>query len=202
MGKPEDNSPENKEPPVEVVAVDEVGAAPGEGAVELDGEEESAADIGGVSSLAEQLERAQAELAEAKDQAVRALAEAQNARRRAEKDVSNARKFALERFVAELLPVIDNLERTMDAAQSTGEAGGPLLEGVELTSKNFLDVLKRFNVEQLDPVSEPFDPEYHQAISKVPNAEVEPNTVLNVVQKGYTLNGRLVRPAMVVVSSS
>lgn len=147
------------------------------------------------------LEQAQGELADAKDQMVRAMAEAQNARRRAEKDVSNARLYALEGFSRDLLPIIDNLERAMDSVGDAGEASKALTEGVELTLKSFMDVLKKNKVEQVNPLSEPFDPEFHQAISMVANPEVEPNTVLDVVQKGYTLNGRLLRAAMVVVSS-
>ena len=154
-----------------------------------------------IEQLQAQLEQSQDELAGAKDQMVRALADAQNARRRAEKDVSSARLYALESFSKDLLPVIDNLERAMDSATAGDEAVKAIAEGVELTLKSFKDVLKSHHVEQLNPLSEPFDPEFHQAISMVPNQEVEPNTVLDVVQKGYTLNGRLIRPAMVVVSS-
>jgi molecular chaperone GrpE len=154
----------------------------------------------GVEQLQAELEQSQAELADARDQMVRALADAQNARRRAEKDVTNARLFALENFSRDLLPVIDNLERAMDSANLDDAAVKAIAEGVELTLKNLTDVLKRYHVEQVDPWSEPFDPEFHQAISIVENKEVEPNTVLNVVQKGYTLNGRLIRAAMVMVS--
>jgi molecular chaperone GrpE len=154
-----------------------------------------------IEQLQAQLEQSQDELAGAKDQMVRALADAQNARRRAEKDVTSARLFALESFSKDLLPVIDNLERAMDSAAVGDEAGKAIAEGVELTLKSFKDVLKNYQVEQLNPLSEPFDPEFHQAISMVPNKEVELNTVLDVVQKGYTLNGRLIRPAMVVVSN-
>ncbi len=156
--------------------------------------------LGEVEELRVELEQAQLDLAEAKDQMVRAVAEAQNARRRAEKDVSNARKYALENFSRELLPVIDSLERALDNADAGSDAAGSVTEGVALTHKNFLDVLERFQMEQLNPLSEPFDPEFHEAISMVENPDVEPNTVLDVVQKGYTLNGRLIRAAMVVVS--
>jgi molecular chaperone GrpE len=154
----------------------------------------------GAEQLQAELEQSQAELADAKDQMMRALADAQNARRRAEKDVTNARLFALENFARDLLPVIDNLERAMDSANPDDATVNAIAEGVELTLKSFKEVLKKYHVEQVDPWSEPFDPEFHQAISIVENKEVEPNTVLNVVQKGYTLNGRLIRAAMVVVS--
>ena len=126
-------------------------------------------------------------------------AEAQNARRRAEQDVERARKFALERFAGDLLPVVDNLERALEAAAE--EPGvNPIAEGVDLTLKSLLDVLGKFNIEVVDPAGEPFDPQLHQAMTMVPNPDLEPNTVMDVMQKGYTLSGRLIRPAMVVVS--
>lgn len=153
-------------------------------------------------NLGELLEQAQAELAEAKDQVLRTQAEMQNVRRRAEQDVEKARKFALERFSKDLLPVLDNLERAIDSADQENEQLKPLREGVELTQKNFLEVLARFNLEQLDPVGEPFDPQMHEAISMVPAPDAEPNTVINVAQKGYALNGRVIRAAMVIVSQA
>ncbi|MBX2808384.1 MAG: nucleotide exchange factor GrpE [Cellvibrionaceae bacterium] len=143
----------------------------------------------------------EADIADLKEQVLRAQADAQNARRRAEQDVEKARKFALEKFVNELLPVADNLERAI-AAGADSEQAAPVLEGVELTLKSLQETLKKFHVAPVDPEGEPFDPQLHQAMSMVPNADVEPNTVLNVFQKGYTLNGRLVRPAMVVVASA
>jgi molecular chaperone GrpE len=142
------------------------------------------------------------QIAALKEDVLRAQAETQNARRRAEQDVEKARKFALEKFVVELLPVADNLERAIAAGDSEDEAQKVVLEGVALTHKSLLDSLKKFKVEAVDPFGEPFDPQLHQAMSMVPNPDVEPNTVLTVFQKGYTLNGRLVRPAMVVVSSA
>lgn len=148
------------------------------------------------------IEQLQEQLVEAQDAVLRAKAEAQNARRRAEKDVEHARKYALEKFCGELLPVVDNLERALEAAQIEHEAIQPISEGIDLTLKSFLDVLAKFNVERLDPVGEPFDPQLHQAMTMVENPEVEPNSVMAVMQKGFTLNGRLVRPAMVVVSKA
>ncbi len=142
------------------------------------------------------------QIAGLKEDILRAQAETQNARRRAEQDVEKARKFALEKFVVELLPVADNLERAIAAGDSEDGAQKMVLEGVALTHKSLLDSLKKFKVEAVDPFGEPFDPQLHQAMSMVPNPDVEPNTVLTVFQKGYTLNGRLVRPAMVVVSSA
>lgn len=142
------------------------------------------------------------ELVGAKEQSLRAAAEAQNARRRAEKDVEKAHKFGLEKLVNTLLPVVDNLERALDAASAEGADPEALGEGVTLTLKSFIDALQGHKVEQVMPEGEPFDPQYHQAISAVESPDAEPNTVLNVVQKGYTLHGRLVRPAMVVVSKA
>ena len=148
------------------------------------------------------LARMEEELTMAKDEALRAQADAQNAMRRAEQDVEKARKFALERFCSELLPVVDNLERALEATAGDQEILKPIAEGVELTLKSFLDALKKFNVETVDPEGEPFDPQFHQAMSMVENPDVEPNTVIAVMQKGYTLNGRLIRPAMVMVSKA
>ena len=163
-----------------------------------DGGEEAAAE----TSPEDELARLQEELAAANDLALRAQAEAQNIKRRAEQDVEKARKFALERFAGELLPVVDNLERALESASGDDEAIKPIAEGVELTLKSFMDVLGKQNIEMVDPQGEPFDPNLHQAMSMIENNEVEPNTVIAVMQKGYTLNGRLVRPAMVMVSKS
>ncbi|MCB1687019.1 MAG: nucleotide exchange factor GrpE [Halioglobus sp.] len=142
------------------------------------------------------------ELTLARDAVLRAQADAQNVMRRAEQDVEKARKFALERFCAELLPVVDNLERALEATSGDDEIVKPIAEGVQLTLKSFQDALKKFHIEAIDPAGEPFDPQLHQAMSMVDNPDVEPNTVIFVMQKGYTLNGRLVRPAMVMVSKT
>lgn len=138
----------------------------------------------------------------AKEQSLRSQAEAQNARRRAEQDVEKAHKFGLEKMVNDLLPVVDNLERALAAIDQTNEALLPIVEGIQLTHKSFVDALARHQVVVVNPEGEPFDPNLHQAVSAVPNPDVEPNSVLNVFQKGYTLHGRLVRPAMVVVSKA
>lgn len=156
----------------------------------------------GEGSLEEQVEALQAELEQARDAALRSQAEAQNTQRRAEQDVEKARKYALERFCSELLPVVDNLERSLEATGGDDESLKPISEGVELTLKSLLDALRKFNIEPLDPVGEPFDPNLHQAMSMVENPDVEPNSVIAVMQKGYTLHGRLVRPAMVMVSKA
>lgn len=140
------------------------------------------------------------QVAKANDQVLRVQAEMQNVRRRAERDVESAHKFALDKFAADLLPVVDNLERALAAIDSSDEGQKAVAEGLELTLKSFMEVLVRHKIEAIDPVGQPFDAELHQAVSMVPNPDLEPNTVMDVFQKGYTLNGRLVRPAMVVVS--
>jgi molecular chaperone GrpE len=151
-------------------------------------------------SLDDELSQLQEDLLAARDAALRAQADAQNVKRRAEQDVEKARKFALERFASDLLPVVDNLERALEAASGDDEAIKPIAEGVELTLKSFIDVLGKNKVDVVDPQGEPFDPNLHQAITMIENKEVEPNTVTAVMQKGYSLNGRLIRPAMVMVS--
>lgn len=135
-----------------------------------------------------------------KDKAVRAQADAQNVRRRAEQDVEKAHKFALEKFAKELLPVIDGLEKAVEAEQASGNEMTTLREGVEMTLSMFLSGVKKFKLEQIDPVGHPFDPSLHEAMTMVEAPDAEPNTVIAAMQKGYTLSGRLIRPAMVVVS--
>lgn len=157
-----------------------------------------------IELLQKQLEDARAETEEQKNMALRAAAEGQNARRRAENEVSNARKFALERFVADVLPTLDSLERGIEAVE-VDKAEGPLktlYEGSVLTLKMMLDVLAKHNVLVVDPVGEPFDPQHHEAMTMVESPDAEPNSVLAVMEKGYSLNGRLVRPARVVVSKA
>jgi len=142
-----------------------------------------------------------AALAEQQDSVLRAQAEVQNVRRRCEADVEKAHKYALEKFSIELLNVMDNMERALQAvADPEDEKVKGLCEGIELTIKEFVSVFNKFAIEQIDPQGEPFDPQAHQAMSLVENPDVEPNTVIAVVQKGYSLNGRVIRPAMVMVS--
>jgi len=133
------------------------------------------------------------------DRYVRAAAEVDNVRKRAQRDVANAHKFALEGFGRELLAVVDSLEIGLEAAESADAAA--LKEGSEATCNLFKTTLERFGILEIDPEGEPFDPEFHEAISVMPSATVEPESVLTVVQKGYTLNGRLLRPARVIVAS-
>ncbi len=155
----------------------------------------------------EALEKALAEVANYKDAALRAEAEMQNVRRRAERDVENAHKFGIERFLQNLLPVVDSLEKAIETFNEKAAADGtdvndPVIEGVKLCHKLFLDVLQREKIEVVDPTGEPFDPNEHEAMSMVENPDMEPNSVVAVVQKGYKLNSRLVRPAMVMVSKA
>ena len=135
------------------------------------------------------------------DQVVRTRAELDNLKKRHQRELENAHKYGLEKFVGELLGVRDSLELGVSAAQENHDVE-KLLEGTELTLKMLGDAMAKFGVEQIDPEGEAFNPELHQAMSMVPTDEVPPNTVVNVVQKGYLLNGRLVRPAMVMVSQA
>lgn len=152
---------------------------------------------GQLNAANERIAELEKELAEIEP---RTQAEIQNIRRRAEQDVDKARKFALEKFTNELLPVVDSLERAVEACPADDESTRALREGVEMTLKMFMDGLGKFNVETVDPKGEAFNPEHHQAMSMVDDPNAEPNTVVAVMQKGYLLNGRLVRPAMVVVA--
>ncbi|WP_101675494.1 nucleotide exchange factor GrpE [Alloalcanivorax mobilis] len=133
---------------------------------------------------------------------IRAQAEIQNVRRRAERDVDGARKFALEKFAGDLLTVADSLERGLSTLDPDNQALAPAREGLELTLKVLLDVFNRYNLEQIDPQGQPFNPEHHEAMTMVPAPDAEPNTVIEVLEKGYQLNGRLIRPARVVVSKA
>ncbi|WP_420592080.1 nucleotide exchange factor GrpE [Bacterioplanoides sp.] len=173
----------------QVEATEAAAEEAAEGANEQTGEE----------ALTSLLEAAQQEIADLKDQMLRVQAEMQNVRRRAEADVEKAHKFGVEKFANEMLGVADNLDRAL-AAAGDDEATKPLREGVEMTLTGFAAGLAKFKVETVDPMGETFNPELHQAMSMVESAEAAPNTVIAVMQKGYTLQGRLLRPAMVMVS--
>src|SRR5574344_744729 len=153
-----------------------------------------------LSALQQQLSAAEAAAQEEKDRALRIAAEMENLRRRAAQDVENAHKFALEKFTGELLPVIDSLERALELADRDNETLKPMMEGVELTLRAMLTTVGKFGVEQVNPMGDAFDPNRHQAISMVENGNVAPNSVIAVMQKGYELNGRVIRPAMVMVA--
>jgi len=143
---------------------------------------------------------AESKLAAQKDSVMRAIADADNARKRAQGEIDKARKFALEKFAGELLPVADNLERALQVANPENEAIKPIVDGVELTLKSFFSTIEKFGMTVIDPQGQPFNPEKHQAMSMQENAELPPNSVLAVMQKGYEINGRLLRPAMVMVT--
>ncbi len=166
-------------------------------AVEGEIVDESAARI---AELEKALAASEAKFNEQQDSVLRARAEMENARRRAEAEVDKARKFALERFAGELLDVIDNLERAVMVADTENDAIKPMLEGVEMTLKSFVSTIEKFGMTPIDPQGEAFNPELHQAMSMQESADFAPNTVMAVMQKGYELNGRLLRPAMVMVS--
>ena len=187
------------------------GQVENEASPELATEEASAADaqdapegeqpVDEMSRLQEQLDAAETAAGMARDELLRVQAEMQNLRRRTEQDIEKAHKFGQEKFSTELLAVMDNLERSAAAAEaSEDEAVQAIKEGVELTLKGFMDCFKRFNIEAVDPLGEPFDPQLHQAMSIQESPDVEPNSVIAVMQKGYTLHGRVIRPAMVMVS--
>lgn len=164
---------------------------------------ERAADL---DRLAADNERLQTEAREHRDQALRAVAELDNVRKRAARDIDNARKYALDSFVKELLPVIDSMELGLNASQEAADAADPqalqaLREGKELTLKKFFDCLEKFGVAVIDPpTGAKFDPQKHEAISMQEGTDSPSGAVLVVAQKGYELNGRLVRPAKVVVA--
>jgi molecular chaperone GrpE len=152
-----------------------------------------------VQTLRSKLEQVEKKLSEAD---VRAQAEIQNVRKRAERDVEHAHKYALEKFSADILSVADSLERALATLDENDEALKPAREGTELTLKVLLDVFAKYGIEQVNPKEEAFNPELHEAMTMVPNPDLKPNTVVDVLEKGYTLHGRLLRPARVVVSKA
>ena len=154
-----------------------------------------------VAALQQALADAQAKAEDSWNRYLAARAEVENIRKRTERDLANAHKFALEKFVNELLPVKDSLEMGL-AAANEGNDLAKLKEGKKLTLKMLASTLGKFGVKEVDPQGEKFNPELHEAMAMQPSAEQAPNTVLQVVQKGYLLHDRLVRPAMVIVSQS
>ncbi len=152
------------------------------------------------SDLATRLTEAEAKASENWDLALRTKAEMENMRRRTERDLENAHKFALEKFALELLPVKDSLELGLDAASQDNAGIDKLVEGTSLTLKMLENALEKFGVKVVDPTDQAFNPEFHQAVSMLDIPGKAANTVVNVMQKGYTLNERLIRPAMVVVA--
>ena len=189
------NSDEEKAAVAEPEAAEPEAVVPGHEAAEEEGQ--PLPDAGELQLL---LEDARAKADEHWDLALRTNAEMENLRKRHQRELEAARKYALESFASELLQVRDSLELGVGAAQDKGADVKSLREGGELTLKLLIDVMSKFGIEQIDPQGQPFDPELHQAMSIQPRDDVPPNTVVAVVQKGYVLNGRLVRPAMVMVS--
>ena len=153
-----------------------------------------------IGELEAALAAAKDDIENRKDAALRAVAEAENVRRRAAQDVQKARDFALEKFAAELLSVVDNLERALQAIGDADDTNKAIVEGIEITYKGFLNTLEKFGISVVDPQAQPFNPEHHEAMGMQESAEHPNNTVIAVMQKGYLLNGRLLRPAMVMVS--
>ncbi|MEB5667118.1 nucleotide exchange factor GrpE [Aeromonas veronii] len=182
-----------------VEAMEQVEAQPVE---PTDVDSEVTAEQARIAELEAQLETAIQKAAEERERALRTAAEMENLRRRTELDVEKAHKFALEKFANELLPVLDNLERAIELADKENEALKPMIEGVELTLKSMQSGVAKFGLVALDPINQPFDPNAHQAMSMVPSADVTPNTVIAVMQKGYDLNGRVIRPAMVMIAKA
>jgi molecular chaperone GrpE len=172
-------------------------------------EQENAEELS-VEQLTEKLAQTESKLAEQQEAALRVQAELENLRRRTERDVANAHKFGLEKFALELLPIIDGLERGIQANQalnvesiedeSAKGAIKSMSEGIEMTLGMFASTLEKFGVTAIDPTGQAFNPEQHEAMSMQESPDHEPNTVIAVMQKGYLLNGRLIRPAMVMVS--
>ncbi len=154
----------------------------------------------------EKIANLEAQLAEAetreRDSVLRIKAEMENLRRRTELDVEKAHKFALEKFVNELLPVLDSLDRALEVADKDNDAMAAMVEGIELTRKSMLDVVAKFGVQVVEDIDVPMDPNVHQAIAMVESDDVAAGTVLMVMQKGYTLNGRTIRAAMVSVAKA
>lgn len=150
--------------------------------------------------IAALLEEAKAEAQKHKDMALRVQADMENLRRRTRLDVESAHKYALEKFVNALIPAMDSMEMGMEAAAKEGATIESISEGVDMTFKQLLDVLQTFNVERVDPTGEKFDPQLHEAMTMIPSPDHESNTVVDTIQKGYTLNERLVRAARVIVA--
>ncbi|OUS25403.1 nucleotide exchange factor GrpE [Thalassotalea sp. 42_200_T64] len=155
-----------------------------------------------IAELEQALAVAQATVADQKDSVIRAKAEVDNMRRRSAQEVDKARKFALEKFSAEMVNVVDNLERGLATIDAESEQQKTTFEGVNLTLQGLTSGLEKFGVKAVDPQDQAFNPELHQAMSMQEVEGVEPNTVIAVMQKGYELNGRLIRPAMVMVSKA
>ena len=188
---------QNEEVEVKVAGTDDQAVE--ESTTEDPGLEAAAAESSGLEQLQQELEAARDEARLNLDKAMRAHAEMENLRKRTARDIENAHKYALDKFVAELLPVLDSMELGLAAADTAGNVDS-LREGIDLTLKKFQDVLEKFGIAIIDPQGEKFDPDRHEAVSMQELEGAESGTVVSVMQKGYELNGRLVRPAMVIVA--
>jgi len=155
-----------------------------------------------LSALQARLAEAEQQIAAAKDQHLRTLAELDNIRKRAEREIDSNRKYGAERLLGDLLTVCDSMELGLEAAGAPEASAKSIADGVDLTFKQLLAFLEKHGVKQVDPQGQPFNPEFHEAVSMVPSAEVPANHVLSVMQKGYRLHERLLRPAMVVVAKA
>lgn len=155
-----------------------------------------------INELEVQLLESQKNECDWRDRLLRAKAEMENIRRRTELDIEKAHKFALEKFSVDLLPVLDNLERALELADKNNSDLASMIEGIELTLKSLHGVIYKYGIEIIDDINVPFNPDMHQAMSLIESTDQQPNHVVMVMQKGYTLNGRLLRPAMVTVSNS
>ena len=202
MSKPTQENEDKAGPVEQGVRTDDqkdTSAAQSNETIGLEGE--SSEEELNVEHLKERLSEANLSAERAQDDLLRVKAEMQNLRRRTEQDVEKAHKYGVEKFSTELLGVIDNLERALLAAKEhEDESSKAIHDGVSLTLKSFNDCFAKFSIEAVDPIGEPFDPQLHQAIATQESPDSEPNSVIEVVQKGYTLNGRVIRPAMVMVS--
>ena len=152
-----------------------------------------------IDTLRQEVESLRGQLEQSRERALRAQAELENLHKRVARDIENAHKYALDRFVADLIPVLDSIELGIEASNTSNDVES-LRQGLDLTLKKLQDTLSRFGVSTLDPGGEKFNPEWHEAVSAQELPDAEPGTVIAVMQKGYELNGRLVRPAMVVVA--
>jgi molecular chaperone GrpE len=173
--------------------------------IDLDAEQPLAEEINDdealeIQDLEQQLQEATAKADDNYDQFLRASAEMENLRRRTDRELTNAHKYAVEKLAKELLAVLDSLQLGIQASESDDPEVVKLREGGELTLKLLINVMEKFNIKPVGEIGERFDPEYHQAMTTQPSADTEPDTVLQVMQKGYQIHDRLLRPALVIVS--
>ncbi len=162
----------------------------------------SEAAVAQMLSLQARIAELEAQVVSTRDQHIRAIAEMDNVRKRAEREMSNSAKFAAERMLSDLLAISDSLDLGLKAASAPDALVKTIADGMEMTHRQFLGFLEKHHVKVLDPVGEPFNPEQHEAVAAIPSADVAPNHVVTVMQKGYRLHERLLRPAMVVVAQS